>query len=324
MESKTYRYSPDVIHIGIQKCASTFLQEIGFKDHPEICLLGDDAIRLECRELKEYAFSYDAERLRSALQNDEKKNRKSEHQKSILSFEGLSGNIDTGRDSRKIAEELAATFDQVQIIVILREQFGMMYSLWNQYIQGGGTLTLKGYLTHEASPAKPLTHTDSPPYWYRRPNNIYTRLQYHIYIQQLRELFGEKQVQIFFLEDMIRDYASFMKSMYDFIGVDSTFLPPQKRVRASFSPLLANIFRLSNLLNQSRHNQMGVFPYQVFAKNRKRFAKINTTWAFHRNLQKKPNISKIVPPDMLNGIKESNRILANMVGRDLSDLGYRL
>ncbi len=144
-----------IIHIGLPKCASSFLQRIAFPEHREIHF----SFKLHKKllySLIDFNFDFDVERFRESLIESTPICSEQTPKQLVLSYEGLSGLMFTGQGARHAIDLCSEVFDEPRIIIILRRQYDIMYSLWNHYVLCGGTLSVKNFLSSSISPAHPL------------------------------------------------------------------------------------------------------------------------------------------------------------------------
>jgi hypothetical protein len=128
----------DFVHIGYVKTGSTWIQKF-LQDIDGISLLGHG----EFKAFKDIIidivylddFNYNPEEIYGRVNEYFKKT--SFPQKKIgISRESLSGHI-TGLNSKSIADRLFGLFPECKIIIVLREQFSMLDSIYNQSIKKG-------------------------------------------------------------------------------------------------------------------------------------------------------------------------------------------
>jgi len=195
----------DLIHIGDYKTGTSWWQRRALPAHPEICLLDDPVEHKEIvhlmhqlvdsrdldfnPELLKARFEHELERLGCA---DKKK---------IICRESLSGIYPTGDHAARISERLHAVFGDVKVLIIIREQFSMIESVYSQYIKIGGTLKLEEFVYD------PIV---SP--------GLIERLKYHKIIETYVDRFGRENVFVGLYEDFQKDNHLFASRVFEFIG----------------------------------------------------------------------------------------------------------
>lgn len=298
----------DALHIGLHKCASTYLQRTCLAAHPEIDLVWAEQKRFFF-ELIDYGFDFNVAAFRRTIETTPLKNPKPDATVRVFSHEALCGQMLTGAGARLAADLCCAALGPVKAFVVVREPYSMIYSCWNNYIRGGGVLSLKGFLTSRASPACPTL---------RRRDNIWKKVCYHHLIRYWQKQVGEERFGVFLLEDLIADVDAFTARLYCFIGVDPEFRPPRERKRLSLPYAVANMKRLANHLVETAGNPAGILPGSVKSKFRRNFNRLGKRWP----TGKKPDVQALVPADIRAEIAAANRELAALLGRDLAPLGY--
>lgn len=210
----------DAIHVGLHKCASTYLQRVALNLHPEINLSRRDHKGL-FEDFREYSFYFDRERWLSEVSTTEITAAKMTAKRNVFSSEGLSGSLYTGSGARSNFDRLHDQFPNLKIVLVLRNPYSYIYSAWNQYVQQGGRLRLRHFLTAAASPA-----------WsgYRH-SNIFRRVCYDRMVEYLLRLFGDDALLVLFFEDLRLDPERFLGDLYSFLDVDTGFRPPAAPVR---------------------------------------------------------------------------------------------
>ena len=79
-------------------------------------------------------------------------------------------------------------------------------------------------------------------------------------------------VGVFFFEDFVTNYESFMTSLYRFVGVNDQFLPPNAVIWRGPNKLNATLLRWLNTLSTTKHRQ-GLLPYDFYIWYRQWFEK---------------------------------------------------
>ncbi len=295
------------------KCGSTFLQQIGFTGPPEIALIWEPGIPLFF-ELRDQVDSpdFDLSDFQHRLGKYVETRKKAAHAdaKVVFSFEGFCGPQLSCKNDRLLAESLYELVGQTRVVFIVREQYKLLFSLWAQYVKEGGTLSLKRFLQSSDSPA--IADPE---------DNIYRRVLFDRYIRVLHDVFGRENVGVFFFEDFVSDYDRFMSDLYRFIGVDVQQTPQNEVLWRGPNYINANIFRWLNKTSCTKQGK-GLLPYKFYLWYRKFFArKIFPSKKWNRS--SRFDTRRLVPEPIQEQLSESNTILAAMVDRDLSPLGYR-
>ncbi len=212
----------NLLHIGYQKTASTFLQKRLFP-HLRSRWFDRPMSTLFCRNLieddpyTERTFTtYVAEQ--SAI-----------HDKpGIISFESLSGHIWEGSGTAgRTAERLARVAPGSAVLVVVRSQPSMLVALYGQYLNEGGTGSLAAFLAGDL-PGVAL----DPSY-----------LDFHVLVERYRQLFPEVVVLPY---ESFRDSPTpFLRGICDLVG--SPFVDiPTGRENPTTSTVGATLLRFNN------------------------------------------------------------------------------
>ena len=295
------------------KCGSTFLQHIGFAQHPGINLIWEPGHKLffELRDnVDSPGFDVDdyADRLREHV--DARSGDAEPDSKTVFSFEGFCGPHTTNRNDELLAKTLQQLVGKTKIIFVVREQYALLYSIWAQFIKEGGTASIGEFFGDENSPAQPGNPRE----------NIFLRVQYAAYVEKLVELFGSENVKVCFFEDFVADYQIFMKSLYQFVGVDDKFIPPNTVVWRGPNRYNAEFLRWLNCCSTTKHGS-GLLPYGFYIWYRQRFEK-HIFPSRRLNPTLRHDVRKFVGPEHQQAIALSNQSLSRIAARNLGELGY--
>ena len=309
----------DILHIGFPKSASTYLQLAVFPSHPEVAFSWRDHNDLFF-QLRNYSIDFDEEEFVKRLRDRPVDPRKTKAKVRLFSAESLSGHDYNGIGARHILDTLARVMPEVRILLVLREQHSYIASAWNAYVQEGGTLGLRGFLTEHASPAVSF---DIPRGKGGQPgnNNIFTHLCYADYVKYAQSKFGEDRVKVVFFEDLRTDRDRFFTELFDFLGVDISFRAPDNPENVSFSPPWLHFHRYFNRFCQTQYNGSGFLPYSVYSRSRWLTGVLSRRFPVGRKPSAR-DVVPLVPGWARERWQQSNRELGAIVGRDLGSLGY--
>ncbi|PLX21806.1 hypothetical protein C0584_01740 [Candidatus Parcubacteria bacterium] len=205
------------IHIGFPKSASTYLQTEVF---PEI-----DA---------EYFFVLgDLNIITELIKNLKAQVAKSKKKKIVISQESLSGhphghNAPIGFN--KIADALKENFPNAKILIIIRNQFEYIKSVYSYSTATEGMLScnFENYLNKIGD------------------NYLFPKLQYNILIEYYIKYFGKDRVLVVPME-MIKNKTEFNNKLMNFFGVSSLPFVNSKKVNTSTKNLcIINFWRPFN------------------------------------------------------------------------------
>ncbi len=291
-----------VVHFGIHKTASTFLQKRFFPGLEGVCYVPLRAERQAFLDavLRADALEFDAADARARLAAPEGA------LPVVLSDEQFYGLVWDGAQARgATAERLAATLPGARAILVLRNQPDQLQSLYLQYVKTGGTADPAGFL---ASGRHPLRV--SPAYF-----------RYAAYVEHLHRLFGAERVLVLLYEDLRADAEGFLNRVCDFVGVPPTAWDRGilgERDNLSLSSRLVGPMRFVNALASSERNPHHLLPRSVQTAARRALVRLSDRLP-------KGGPKALPGPDVaafLTGCPESNRRLGALLGRDLAPLGY--
>ena len=191
----------NIFHIGYMRTGSTWLQAEVF---PKLPLLYGNSNPI-CSDifykniLQKSFFEYNSKDTKSAL------NTITERQPNIpflFSEETLSGNLlePHAATPREMLERLRDLSDQdTKIIIILRNQPSLIWSLYTQYLKIGGCGTLTDFL-------------------YREKSNCYlSYLYYGSFVEYCYKLFKKENVYVGHFENLVKSPVNFVEDIISFI-----------------------------------------------------------------------------------------------------------
>ncbi len=199
--------SPPLIHIGYHRTGSTWLQRYLFASEaagylspfPRDTIVRDSLVAPHplafepARAAAAFAPGLDAAAARGLVP--------------VISAERLSGYPDSGGyDSKEIAARLAAVFPDGRLLIVIREQRGIILSCYKVYVRAGGDLPLQDWLHPPARGRMRGPHFDFGHF-------AYDRLARH-YV----DLLGRDRVLVIAFEDLIADAAGSVARIAGFAG----------------------------------------------------------------------------------------------------------
>ncbi len=223
-----------LLHIGYHKTATTWFQDNLFPQHDAF------ATPLDYKQIARaivwpHPLGFDARATRKSIDQAFKPAWKA-GRVPVLSAERLSGNPTSGGfDSKEIADRLAATLPEGRVWIAIREQGAMIGSYYKQYVQEGGTASLKRMLAGD-DVLKRIPH-------FRMEHFEYLPL-----IRHYQSLFGRDQVLVTLYEEFRARPQAVLARACEFAGVEppTEELPAGKRRNVSFSDRSIRILRASN------------------------------------------------------------------------------
>ena len=239
----------DFIHVGDYKTGTTWLQKLVFPFHPNLNFLGDYFTNIKLESVFwELVDARDLDFDATKLRNKFLKNVKYIKGKKIgLSREALSAsNYISGENAKRNALRIKEVFGNTKIIYVIREQYSMIETLFNEYVKAGGTQSFKD--------------------WFLDPIScrfLLERLQYHKNVEMYYQIFGKKNVLVLTYDQLQTDPKFFLKEIFKFIGCKITeYYPDSAKERlntklSSFGIFFARF--MNNFFRNYHHNNKANF-----------------------------------------------------------------
>jgi len=300
---------PLLIHIGYHKTASTWLQKSvfrpsnGFFQPFELCelyecIVSPNALSFDWSEAQRYLEV----RLSSMPESDIVP---------VLSHERFSGDPFTGsRDAKEISNRLHAGFPETKVLIVVREQFELIASLYKTYVLHGGKATLDSFIQPEC---------DEVNQWFDYSTYCYDKLINH-YIA----IFGRENVLVVAYEELKHDNQRFYDGLCEFMCIPTSPLKSNALVKAnvSLSELGTELLRRISLV-------FGMFcAYPLEVSNNKfwrlaRSAIYRLEW-INKRISSKGKLNKSTKKILSGKFKESNAALQIYISSDIGRIGYEL
>ena len=154
-------------------------------------------------------FEFNPQNLQRELLN------KAKNQRLILCEDLILGGLDVHYGSGEYlylnAQKLRKTFENVDIVILVRNQHFALESAYSHYIKMGGTYSVKKYLG-----LGPRFRHKYQNYHFFSPSIF----RYYSIIKLYVELFGKENVHVFLYEDLLNEPESFMDRFCNKINVD--------------------------------------------------------------------------------------------------------
>lgn len=308
-----------LIHIGLPKCASSWLQEKLFVEDANFFshMINPGpgpktSVRLVRQLLPMNSPYFDRQEAHNYFMKNLLSPAFEKGMIPVFSRERLAG-LQVGGcfDRVMIAERLHSLFPKGKILIIIREQNDLIRSLYAQSIKAGGTSTLKLFLTRKwVGPYIPMFNLEQ--------HNFYKLVSLYT------ELFGEERVLFLPYELLKENPAEFVLRITNFSGsgktVDST--PWKENVNPTPSE--------SNLALRRRFNRIAAVRRGWINQNALLYSqKVRMIWpllelpkAFDKRIAR--NMASEINDYVKDAFEESNRALQNMTDIDLGSLGYKM
>jgi hypothetical protein len=301
-----------LVHVGYHKTGTSWLQNSVFK--PSAGFLqpwtGRDLIRIL---VAVHDLDFDADEARRQL-TEARVGDVEPGIVDVVSHERLSGNPHSGGyDSRAIADRVCATFPGAQVLMVIREQSGMIVSSYKQYVHVGGALPLNGYL-HGARRAA------------RVPQFRFSQFAYDRLIAHYQASFGSDRVLVLPYEQLAANPIAFLAAIANFAHADVGRDVRTQAVHRGQSGAAAALKRRLNLFLV----RDAVNPAALVGSSRVQLGVRALTNSLDRRLPKRlrdasdERLRTQVAAAIAGRYEESNRRTAALTGLDLAGLGYRV
>jgi hypothetical protein len=301
---------PLLVHVGLHKCASTWLQNNLFANES----LGFCAPWKAPAPLAVEAFvtsdpvSFDPIATREAFARAWV-DPSSDRSVPVLSHEAMSSRPQHGRyHAPYAAQKIKKVFPNARLLLIFREQKKLFYSLYGEHIRNGGRETPLGFFGDADNKVgfAPIC---------RREFFLYDRL-----IDCYRDMFGEDRVLALPLEALKADPDDFVRRICAFVGAPPVPAPPADPANTGWS---AGTYALAASLNGLVRRR----PDTAAGKRRRALLQralwrldraMPRSWSAGREARIRERIGRVAT----GYYAESNGRTASMTGFDLGAMGY--
>jgi hypothetical protein len=229
----------------------------------------------------------------------------------VLSHEGLSSRPVRGTYyAPTVAKRLKEVFPEARVVIGIREQTGMILSLYRQFVRNGGVYSLKQFVGTGSEPQgwSPLCRLDF--------------FHYDRFVRLYQDLFGEDNVLVQPLELLRDDEALYLRRLLNFAGSSGD---PQDLTQAGASNVgwggqTLELFRFFSRF--AVRNPLG--PKQPWSvRNAQRVCyKIDGVIPKSRHKKIEARWKSYITERCTGRFEESNSTLAKMTDLDLGEMGY--
>jgi len=196
-----------VVHIGFHKAASTYLQQYVLPYLQANYLFLDDYKR-QTLNMVQSATQFDQKALHDWINQEiDRRYGEAPHELTILSHEELSGHPHGYDivDPYAVAANLKQAFPSARIIIIIRNQFKYLLSIYayRVAIKGKESRSMGKFLNEEGD------------------SGLLDKLEYDEIIKHYISLFGKQNVLVLPVELLTQSSEAFVKKIIEFLGVPS-------------------------------------------------------------------------------------------------------
>lgn len=241
------------IHLGLHKTASTYLQKVFFPLHAEEC--GYIQLREQAKSFLRYIlytndFEFDPCTALHILKTEI--GDLDSTRKMTISDEQFCGSPwDNAKDRQRYFDRLNGIFPEAKYIVVFRNHYEMIESLYLQYIKTGGSATLRQFLSHKSHPLE-------------FSNGAY--LNYDAYIEYIVARSGKENLLLLLYEDMIAKKREFLEDLAQYIGVKvnlGIFDPSREKPNPSLNQKMVPFVRFINTFSSSQRQPFLILPSRI-------------------------------------------------------------
>jgi hypothetical protein len=306
--------APLLLHIGLHKTGSTWLQSSLFNDpvHGFMVPHGVERHKLVHDLVVPDPLAYDAGRVRD-FYAPHLERAGAAGLTLVLSHERLSGYPSSGGFDREIiAQRLASTFPEGRVLLVIREQRALIRSMYSQHITDGGAESVGRYL-HRPEPQLN-----------RKPSFALEMYEYHRLIARYHSLFGNDRVLVLPFELLARHPQQFVGQIAHLSGRRPTSLPPTAAQNPKRSLLMQNLQRPFNMLFY--HNELSPGALVHVPRFHKRYARLRPLFdvlsprLLERRLEQ--SLSDAIERRVGTHYATSNARTEELTGIRLGELGY--
>jgi hypothetical protein len=302
-----------IIHIGYHKCGSKYLQFNIFPNLNVDYIHVDDEIVEYCSKTNDFEPS--------ALKTSVARHKEKSLNTTILSKESLSGHPHGYKelDPRIIANNLKSTYPNAKILIIIRNQFDYLTSLYafRVLIKGVETRSFDKFLIQEGK------------------RGLFDKLEYHNLISHYIDLFGFNNILVLPLEMLAKDSFLFNKKIGDFLEIDinkqvSINKTSSRENRSTRNKNIINFMRVINIpFKFILSKQKYIVNQETGNKNRRKYNKfkrkivplMNDFLGYNKQCI---SIPQEIEKQLTEKYKISNFHLQSMTNVDLSRYKYFL
>lgn len=279
----------NLIHIGFHKTASTFMQEIIFRDNENLNLLNNKIQEKDLWFYKNFININEHEFSKENFIKKFNKNFSLEDNKdyntkilNILSDENLSGDPFSGIDSYQMMNRIFDCFDNPKILIVIRNQLDMLISLYSNFINNGGTKSFEAWISGLET----------------RWGMIINKLNYLPLIEDYHKLFSEKNVKVICYENLWNSNDGLI-SFFKELNINLKLTINYKQLNQGRSLFLNKIFAI---LNFTENKFLNKFAYKYLnsksSLNDRKFVKKKISDQFEEIVLENKKLEKLINFDL--------------------------
>ncbi len=299
-----------LLHPGYHKTGTTWMQRRLFIPEHGFAPIFDH-VEIDRLIFQPGPFSYDSGAVRALA--EEKHASMGKDLVPVISSEIMSGQpYIGGRDAALIANRLKETFPEASVMISIREQLGLLPSLYMQYLQAGGTMPFAKFFAGRTV----IGNYGFDPDFY----------EFDKFVGHYVRLFGQEHVMVHPMELLIRDPKAIVRGLRALTGVQTD----ADKVDYSNATYGAKEFVVPVIrrINHFRKNDFDHEPMIDFGPlgwiAYRAVNKFSRSTLGKRIGGKSKPVSRYVKERFAGRYAESNRRLQEYSSADLAKLGYPL
>ena len=309
--SISLKETPVLVHVGLPKCASTWLQRtvFGVAKYGFAAPWGGMTARAVTDFVAIDPLVFDADAVRAGYEAALGAP-PPEGARLVVSHEALSSRPGSGQYyAPYVAERLRAVFPRARVLVVVREQKSIIYSIHNETVRNGRTRTIEEFIG-----------TGREPDGWTSPCQL-SFFEYDRLLRCYRERFGDENVLMLPMELLRSDHDAFCARLLDFAGLPQVPIARSAARNTGLGAFAMALTRRTNRLvrrDPTRRNVGTSFDYM-----RRTIRQIDRVVPTALDKRIEQGLRAKIAARVGDRYRESNARLSEMLGLDLAALGYR-
>jgi len=240
--------------------------------------------------------------------------------KNVISSEGLTGDLFyKSWNSKYIADRIKSLFPNARILIVIRNQYDLLRSLYGHFIREGGAIDLYECLRFDGENFKAIDVDYS--IW---DHTIHLdTFAFRNLISYYASLFGKNNISVLPMEYIFKDPQFYIQKINNFLQMDVELNHiTSEQVHKGYASAQIKVARLLNRFFESHHNRYPVLG--IFRNKKKNYGFFHAHRFVRRTLTNK-TIAKILGSKKLHDQKLNSAIKKHFdQNNELLDMEYDL
>jgi len=314
MSSAAGSFSPDALHVGFSKCASTFLQAF-FEEHPSVFLVNQSHYFAPFQFSDFPAGKEEYFRRFKGAQNGQVRLESDEHILMPLFHPVLEAAATTLDSVAEVSARIKSIQPDAKIIIVIRNQTDLIVSRYSEFILGGGKCDFDDFVSEFLQCSK-----DGVNYY----QNYYAKIA-----QIFHTDFSADNVLVLLQEELARDERLTIERLSNFLDIE--FRCPSRRGmisrRVGLSSVGIKVMRAINKVLVKRpkrsFNEAQVrIPFILYKVIQRALRIVDYYLPKAVKGDKNSILTDVAKARIVDEFKEDNKNLAELLCKDLTALGY--